>query len=56
MTIKRLSEILPDETREIFGEKVQLGKFSTESEKFVANRGKSKTGGNASLPRGDGRP
>src|SRR6218665_1434326 len=35
--------------------KVKLGKFSTESEKFHGNRGKSETGGNASLPQRDGR-
>jgi len=36
--------------------KVKLGKFPTESEKFFGNRGKSETGGDASLPQRDGRP
>ena len=34
----------------IFGEKVKLGKFSTESEIFSETEGKSETEGNASLP------
>jgi len=42
--------------RTIFGEKVKLGKFSAESEKFVGNRKKSETEGNASLPQGGWTP
>jgi len=42
---------LADENREIFGEKVKSGKFSTESGKFLGNRGEiGNRGGNASLP------
>ena len=38
MTKKRSSEILSDENRENFREKVKFGKFSTESETFFGNR------------------
>ena len=42
---------------EFFSEKVKLGKFSTESEKFFENTGGNlKHGENASLPQGDGLP
>ena len=57
MTKKRSSEILADENQKTFVEKVKLGKFYTESENFFREiGGKSETGGNASLPQGDGRP
>ena len=56
MTKKRSSEILADENRKSFWEKVKSGKFSAESEIFFGNRGNVKQGGNASLPRGGGRP
>src|SRR6218665_568966 len=36
--------MLGDENREIFREKVKLGKFSTKSEKFLGNRGIMKQG------------
>jgi len=39
MTKKRSSEILADENRKCLGEKVKLGKFSTEAEQFFWNRG-----------------
>ena len=56
MTKERSSEILVDENRNIFLEKVKFGKFSTESENFSETRGTPKQGGeNASLPQGDGR-
>ena len=49
MTKKRSSEILADENKEIFREKVKLTTFSTESENFSKIGGKSETGvGNAS--------
>ena len=54
-TKKSLSEILEDENRIFFGNG-QIGKVSTESKTFFGNRGTSETGGNASLPRGDGGP
>ena len=38
-----------------FWEKVKLGKFSTESEKFVEIGGKSETGGKRIIASGDGR-
>ena len=38
-------KFLADENREIFRKKVKLGKFSTESEKFVGNRGEIRNGG-----------
>jgi len=57
MTKKRSSEILADKNhRKFFSEKVNLAKFSPESEKFSKIGGKSETWGNAPLPRGDGRP
>jgi len=44
---------LADENRKFFLEKVKLGKFSTESEKFFGNRGENlKQVGYASLPQG----
>jgi len=39
-----------------FWENVKLVKFSMESKKFLEIGRKSKTGGNASLPQGDGCP
>ena len=56
MTKKRSWEILADENRKNFREKVKFGKFSTESEIFSETGGIWNRGGNASLPRGDGRP
>ena len=51
MTKKKSSEILAHENLTNFSEKVKLGKFSTESEKYFRNReGNPKQGGNASLP------
>ena len=44
------SEILSDENRENFREKVTFGKFSTQSEMFFGNMGESETEGNESLP------
>ena len=41
---KKSSEILADENRKTFLEKVKLGKFSAESENFSRNRGECKTG------------
>ena len=38
-----------------FGEQMKLGTFSRESEKLTEIGAKSETGGNASLPHGDGR-
>ena len=49
---KVIRKILADENRKIFREKVQLSKLFTESEIAFKNRGKSETGGNASLPQG----
>ena len=49
MAKKRSSEILADENREICEEKVKMLTFSTESEKFLGNRGESERRGNASL-------
>jgi len=48
--------MLVDENQEIFLEKVKLGKFSMKSGNFFGNRGKSETGGNASLPQGGWTP
>ena len=45
---KRSSEILADESQEIFREKVKLYKFFRKSENFSEIGGKSETGGNAS--------
>src|SRR6218665_2043713 len=56
MTKRRSSEILVDENRNLFSEKVKSGKFSTELEKYFGNRGNSETRGNASLPQRGGRP
>jgi len=50
MTKKSLQIFLADESREIFWEKVNLGKFSGESEIFLEIGRKSGTEGNASLP------
>ena len=51
MTKERSSEILADENKEFFREKVKLRKFSSE------NRGESETGGEMHHGlRGDGRP
>ena len=52
MTKKRSSEILADENREIFREKVKFRNFSTESENFSKIGGNLKQGGNASWPQG----
>ena len=43
-TKRRSSEILAAENRKQFSEKVKLGKFSTESEIFLGNRGNLKRG------------
>jgi len=56
VTKRRLQEILADENRKIFGEKVKLGQLSTESEIVFGNWGKSETERNASLPQRNGRP
>ena len=56
MTKKRSSEISADENQEIFQEKVQFRKFSSQSENFSKIGEKSETGGNASWSQGDGRP
>src|SRR6218665_2959614 len=50
------SEILADENRNFFSEKVTFGKFSTESEIFSETGRKSETEGNASLPLGGWTP
>jgi len=42
--------MLVDESRKMFWENLKLVKFSSESETFFGNRGKSETEGNASLP------
>ena len=47
---------MSDENREIFLEKVKLGKFSTESEMFFEIRGKSETEGKCIIASGGGRP
>jgi len=51
---KKLSEILADESRRIFVEKVKLGKFSTESETFFGNGGIGNRG--KCITQRDGRP
>ena len=56
MTKKRSSEMLADENRQTFLEKVKLGKFSMESEKFFRKMGKSETGKYIIASEGDGRP
>ena len=55
MTKKRSSEILADENREIFREKVKFWKFSRVW-KFLENRGKSETEGNAGSLKGGWTP
>jgi len=55
MTKTRSSEILADENRKMFLEKVKLGKFSTESEICFANRGNLKRGEMHHCLRWDGR-
>ena len=45
---KRSSEILADESQEIFWEKIKLLKFFWKSENFSEIGGKSETEGNAS--------
>ena len=47
---------MADEYREMFWEKVKLGKCFTESEIFFGNRREILNRGNASLPQRDGRP
>src|SRR6218665_1045873 len=49
MTKKRSSEILADENRKNFREKVTFGKFSMESENFSEMGRKSETGGENAL-------
>src|SRR6218665_157063 len=56
MTKKRSSEILVDENRKMFWEKVKSGKFSAESEKISEIGGKSEIGERRHCLRGNGRP
>jgi len=53
---KRSSEILTDENRKYFWQKVKLVKFSTESEKFSETEGNLKQRGMHHCLKGDGRP
>jgi len=52
MTKKKSSEILADENRKIFREKVKFGKFSTESENFSEIGKKSETEGKCIMASG----
>src|SRR6218665_2027734 len=56
MTKKKSSEMLADENREMFREKVQILKFSSESEIFSKIGGNLKQGEMHHGLRGDGRP
>jgi len=55
-TKKRSSEILSDENRKYFLEKVTFWKFSTESENLSKIGGNLKQGWNASWPQGGWTP